>query len=59
MARVIAKLAKPAEKGVGDTIAAQLGRGGEWFKSAIVALTGIDCGCASRQAKANTLYPYA
>lgn len=58
LARTIARLAQPGERGVGDTIAARLGAGGEWFKSAFVTLTGRDCGCNSRQAHANALYPY-
>jgi hypothetical protein len=57
-ARVLALLAKPEDRGLGDVAQRMASRlGGEWLKSAIKALLGHDCGCASRQQKMNELYP--
>jgi hypothetical protein len=58
-ARLIARLAQPQDKGLGDTIeriAAK--RGGDWFKAAHKAITGADCGCPDRQANLNEKFPY-
>lgn len=63
--RMVARLRKPEDKGVGDTLArlintlpAYKGTGaGDAFK-AITTRLGIDCGCGQRQARANQLYPY-
>lgn len=52
-----AKTRQPEDRGVGDTLARQLGAGGEAFKAALKAM-GIDCGCAARQEWANTMLPY-
>ncbi len=54
LARVAAKMAKPEDKGVGDTVqrlAALVG--GEQFKALVP-----NCGCSDRQKWLNEKYPY-
>lgn len=58
LARVVARLATKDDRGVGDTIARNLGSFGEWWKSAFHSLTGKSCGCTDRQAYLNARYPY-
>lgn len=58
LARTLAKLAIPADRGIGDVVhrhAAKLG--GEEFKHIFRKLTGHDCGCENRQDKLNAKYP--
>lgn len=58
MARVMARLRAPSERGVGDTLARLFGKvGGDRFKTLAKRL-GIDCGCDNRQALLNAAYPY-
>jgi hypothetical protein len=54
--RVVARMAKDGERGVGDTLA-RLIVGGEQFKR-LMKRVGVDCGCAARQSHLNALYPY-
>ncbi len=56
-AKFVAHFRTEADKGIGDTIAKQLGTAGELFKAAVKKL-GIDCGCSARQASYNERYPY-
>lgn len=56
--KILKRLRKPADKGVGDTaqrIAAKFG--GERYK-ALSKRLGMPCGCTSRQSEWNKLYPY-
>lgn len=56
--RVIARLKRDGEKGIGDTMARLLaGIGGEAYKR-LAKRIGIECGCAARQAMLNARYPY-
>lgn len=48
---------KDGEVGVGDTVERLLGEGGKWFKK-FMKDRKIDCGCAARQKRWNTDYPY-
>jgi hypothetical protein len=64
--QLIAKLKRPGDKGVGDTLARAFnlipvyrGMGaGEAFK-ALMAQIGVDCRCNSRREWLNQNYPYA
>lgn len=57
--RLLARFAKPRERGVGDTLARLLGKvGGEVWKGWYQRLTGKDCGCGDRQGRLNERYPY-
>jgi hypothetical protein len=54
----IAKLRKPGEKGLGDTVARIFSTfGGNKFKW-ISKQLGINCGCDDRQADLNAWFPY-
>lgn len=60
MARMVAKLRRPEDKGLGDTVARNI----KWLKGDTLAswykkLTGKDCGCSDRQQALNTDYPYS
>lgn len=56
--RVIARLRRPPDAGIGDTLATAAALlGGEWIKSALKD-AGIDCGCDYRQAWMNAKFPY-
>jgi hypothetical protein len=58
-ARALARLAAAGERGLGDTAARVLAKfGGEAMKRFYKKLFGRDCGCGSRQAALNRLYPY-
>lgn len=57
LARVIARLAGPNDKGIGDTITRNLGAPGKWYEAAMKSLAG-GCGCAQRRAWLNARYPY-
>jgi hypothetical protein len=60
IARMIAGMRIPEDKGIGDTVARHLGRfGGDGFKRIYKRLTGSECGCANRQQVLNQLYRYA
>jgi hypothetical protein len=54
----IALLARPEDRGIGDTVErmARLAGGktlAQWYKE----LTGRDCGCANRKERLNRMYP--
>ena len=49
--------AETGDVGVGDTIKRKLGILGEAFKATMKAM-GVECGCDSRRAEWNALYPY-
>lgn len=58
-ANAVAKMSRPGEVGVGDTVARLIGSGSsnafkKWFKS----FTGFDCGCDGRRSTWNMLYSY-
>ena len=56
-ARVLARLAKEGDKGLGDTVERLASMvGGEMYKR-LAKRAGIDCGCAGRQATMNAKYP--
>lgn len=56
--RVVARLAKAGEVGIGDTVQRLLaGVGGEVFKT-MAETIGVECGCGERQAAMNAKYPY-
>lgn len=56
--KIVFRLRKDGELGVGDTIRRIAAKfGGEQFKH-FSAMIGIPCGCAKRQAKWNTRWPY-
>lgn len=57
--RAIAKLSSKTDAGVGDTIQRHLERfGADAMKRLYTRITGHDCGCDSRRARLNGLYPY-
>jgi hypothetical protein len=59
LARMVAKLRKPEDAGLGDTVANNLGRfGADAWKVMYKRLTGADCGCAARQQILNGMFPY-
>lgn len=59
LARAVAKLAKPEDKGIGDVVARMAGAvGGETMSEWYTRLTGKECGCASRQNALNAMYPF-
>lgn len=57
-ARAVSWFRRPADRGVGDTIARLLGRAGEVSKRVYRWLSGRECACGSRQARLNLLFPY-
>ncbi len=59
-ARIVAKLATPADVGVGDTLARTIDPlGGDIFKRWYKRITGAKCGCQNRQGSLNAMYPYS
>lgn len=57
--KALSKLAKPEDKGLGDTITRVVGIfGGEVFKQWFKKTTGRACGCESRAAALSAKYPY-
>lgn len=59
LARLVAKLRKDGERGVGDTLARVFRRiGAKSMADAYTLLTGQPCGCADRQRKLNERWPY-
>jgi len=56
-AAAVADTREPADKGIGDTIERKLASAGKAYK-AMLAAVGAPCGCCSRQAELNRLYPY-
>lgn len=55
----IAKLRKPEDSGLGDTLERLIAKfGGNKFKS-IAKRLGINCGCEDRQKYLNEHYPYS
>jgi hypothetical protein len=55
--RVIARLAKPDERGIGQTLTRLIGMaGGEQYKR-LMKRIGVDCGCAARAANLDAMYP--
>ncbi len=57
-AELLAKVARPGEKGIGDVIASTIGPiGGDIFKKWYEKITGHPCGCSERQESLNQLYP--
>jgi hypothetical protein len=59
LARRLANLRDPSDRGLGDTVARHIDRlGGEWLKRFYKRLTGGDCGCADRKAALNRRFPY-
>ena len=59
-ARALALIAKPEDKGVGDTIARTIGPfGGENFKAWYQTAFGASCGCVERQDSFNLQYNYS
>jgi len=58
-AQLLARQRKPADRGLGDTLAHFLGKfGADAFKRWYRKLTGADCGCADRQAALNARFAY-
>ena len=56
--QLLAKLAKPTDKGLGDVIERIIGPiGGNAFKTWFKRATGRDCGCGHRKQILNELYP--
>jgi hypothetical protein len=56
--QLLAKAAKPQDKGLGDIIERVVGPiGGLKFKLWFKRITGRDCGCGARMEKLNALYP--
>jgi hypothetical protein len=56
--RVVARLKRDGEPGIGTTLARLIaGVGGEQYKR-LMKRIGIDCGCAARQAMLDATYPY-
>lgn len=55
--KVLAALAGPLDKGIGDIVERKLGIVGEAWKSAYETLVGTPCGCGDRKRKLNLLYP--
>ena len=58
IARTLARLAMPEDKGLGDVVQRYAAKfGGEEFKSLYRKLMGHNCGCKDRQTKLNARYP--
>ena len=58
-AKAMRLLSRPADKGLGDTVARIVGPiGGDAFKAWHLATFGVPCGCAGRQEALNAQYPY-
>lgn len=56
---LVAWLARPGDRGVGDTVARVIRPiGGDAWKAWYREATGHDCGCGDRQAALNAAYPY-
>jgi hypothetical protein len=56
---LVAMLARPEDRGIGDTVARVVGPvGGDLFKAWYRRVTGQDCGCGTRQESLNATYPY-
>lgn len=59
LARWLARLRTPEDRGLGDTIARNLNRfGADAWKRLYTRITGADCGCQSRQEMLNSMFPY-
>ncbi|MCX7915043.1 MAG: hypothetical protein N3A53_01900 [Verrucomicrobiae bacterium] len=59
LARLISKLRRPRDRGVGDTIERIIRPvGGQAYKELHRFVTGKPCRCAHRQAKLNSAFPY-
>ncbi len=57
-AKALAMIAKPEDKGIGDTVARTVGaENSEAFKKWFKVTTGKDCGCSGRQRRWNIEYP--
>lgn len=57
-ARLMARSWEPGDRGLGDTVARRLGKGGERFKVWFHAVFGRSCGCVDRQEWLNREFPY-
>jgi hypothetical protein len=57
--KAVATLARPQDKGIGDTVQRITAKfGGEAFKRAYRRIMAEDCGCTTRQTRMNNRYPY-
>ena len=58
-ARAMRFLSRPADRGLGDTIARIVGPvGGDAFKAWHLATFGVPCGCEGRQESLNREFPF-